>query len=141
MDNNDFRHITPVELRFNDFDILGHLNNSVYMQLMDLGKVKYFADVTGKVPAPKTQCPVIAHIDIDFEAPTFPGETLTVLTRTASIGTKSMILEQQVINPDTGSTKCRARVAMVNLDMATGATVEIGADDRRKISGYEGREL
>ena len=29
-----FRHLTEVQTRFNDFDMLGHLNNSVYLQFM-----------------------------------------------------------------------------------------------------------
>ena len=37
------RHITPVQIRFNDIDMLGHLNNSIYMQFMDLAKAAYFA--------------------------------------------------------------------------------------------------
>ena len=38
----EFHHRQPVQLRFNDIDMLGHLNNSVYIQLMDLGKANYF---------------------------------------------------------------------------------------------------
>ena len=30
MDTIKFKHITPIQLRFNDFDALGHVNNSVY---------------------------------------------------------------------------------------------------------------
>ena len=40
-----FRHETPAQLRFNDFDMLGHLNNSIYVTLLDLGKSHYFTDV------------------------------------------------------------------------------------------------
>ena len=42
-----FRHSIPVQLRFNDIDILGHLNNSVYFTLFDLGKTRYFEAVHG----------------------------------------------------------------------------------------------
>ena len=37
----EFRHRQPVQIRFNDIDIFGHLNNSVYLQFMDLGKAEY----------------------------------------------------------------------------------------------------
>ena len=33
-----FRHTLPLQLRFNDIDLLGHVNNSVYFSFYDLGK-------------------------------------------------------------------------------------------------------
>ena len=40
-----FRHHQPVQMRFTDIDMLGHLNNNVYLTFMDLAKVEYFAAV------------------------------------------------------------------------------------------------
>ncbi|MDE5900518.1 MAG: acyl-CoA thioesterase [Muribaculaceae bacterium] len=137
----EFKHKYPAQLRFSDFDMLGHLNNSVYLQIMDLGKVSYFAQATGKTPEPQGTIPVVAHIDIDFDQPTMPGEHITVETATECIGTKSITLRQQIINADNGSVKCRAHVVMVNFDLRTGATAEITDSDRKAISRYEGREL
>ena len=33
-----FKHTLPVQLRFNDIDALGHVNNSIYFTFYDLGK-------------------------------------------------------------------------------------------------------
>lgn len=137
----EFKHKYPTQLRFSDFDMLGHVNNSVYLQIMDLGKVDYFAKATGKTPDTKGTIPVVAHIDIDFDQPTMPGEQVMVETATECIGTKSITLRQQIVNADNGSVKCRTRVVMVNLDLRTGATAEITDADRMAISRYEGREL
>ena len=38
-----FKRKTQVQLRFNDIDALGHVNNSVYFQFFDLAKTEYFA--------------------------------------------------------------------------------------------------
>ena len=38
-----FKRSTSVQLRFNDIDALGHVNNSVYFQFFDLAKTEYFA--------------------------------------------------------------------------------------------------
>lgn len=137
----EFRHKHEVQLRFGDFDMLGHVNNSVYLQMMDMGKVKYFGEVTGKRPDPRGTCPVVAHIEIDFDQPTMPGESLAVETATESIGTKRLTLRQQVVNPESGSVKCRAKVVMVNVDLRSGSTVEVDSADREAIGRYEGREL
>lgn len=137
----EFKHKYEVQLRFSDFDLLGHLNNSVYLQILDLGKVNYFANVTGKAPDPNGAVPVVAHIDIDFEQPTMPGERVAVETTTESIGTKSITLCQQIVNADNGNIKCRARVVMVNFDLRSGSTVDIAETDRTAISSYEGRKI
>ena len=34
--NNRFRHILPIQIRFNDVDKFGHVNNTVYFQFYDL---------------------------------------------------------------------------------------------------------
>ena len=41
------KHQVPVQLRFNDTDALGHVNNSTYFSFYDLGKSEYFATVRG----------------------------------------------------------------------------------------------
>ena len=35
-------HITPIQLRFNDIDQMGHVNNAVIMEFFDLGKDHFF---------------------------------------------------------------------------------------------------
>ena len=40
-----FKHTLPVQLRFNDIDALGHVNNSIYFTFYDLGKARYFEEV------------------------------------------------------------------------------------------------
>jgi acyl-CoA thioester hydrolase len=38
MDEIQFHHSVPIQLRFNDFDVLGHVNNSVYFTFYDWEK-------------------------------------------------------------------------------------------------------
>ena len=42
---NDFRHIIPLQIRFNDVDKFGHVNNTVYFQFYDTAKTDYIATV------------------------------------------------------------------------------------------------
>lgn len=141
MITDGFHHITPIELRFNDFDMLGHVNNSIYLQMMDLAKVKYFEEATGRNVTDSSVCPIIAHIEIDFDAPTLPGESLSVLTRTEKIGTKSLTLLQCIYNPETDQIKTRARVVMVNFDRENAVTVDISDIDRKAIAHFEQKNL
>ena len=137
----EFRHHQPVQLRFNDIDMLGHLNNSVYIQLMDLGKANYFHQfINGKLNHDNLAI-VVANINCDFHAPAYLEEPLEVLTAVESMSEKSLRLEQRVINSDTGEVKCRAITTMVNIDQKTCRAVDISSEWRRTISDYEQRQF
>lgn len=40
-----FRHRIPLQIRFNDIDLLGHVNNTVYFSFYDTGKARYMEAV------------------------------------------------------------------------------------------------
>lgn len=137
-----FRHRLPVQIRFNDIDLLGHLNNAVYLQFMDLGKANYFRQfMDGGRFNWDTLGLVIANININFLAPTFIHEDLEVQTAVASIGAKSLVLDQRVCSITTGEITASAMVTMVCYNTKTGATEAISDEWRHKISVYEGRTL
>lgn len=48
-------HTLPLQLRFNDVDMMGHVNNAVIMEFFDLGKSSYFADAGILLSAPTKQ--------------------------------------------------------------------------------------
>ena len=138
----EFRHRQPVQIRFNDIDIFGHLNNSVYLQFMDLGKAEYFRNLLpdGRFD-PMEVGLVVANINCDFYSPTKMEEQLEVLTAVSSISNKSLILEQRVVNSASGDVKCRALSVMVSFDPRTGASEAISEEWRKRIAGFEQREI
>ena len=56
-----FHHALPIQLRFNDVDKFGHVNNTVYFSFYDLGKTEYFASVCPGVDWEKIGI-VVVHI-------------------------------------------------------------------------------
>ncbi|MDE6316995.1 MAG: hypothetical protein K2L73_01180, partial [Muribaculaceae bacterium] len=42
----EFNHVIDLQVRFNDIDILGHINNSSYLSFFDLAKADYFTKST-----------------------------------------------------------------------------------------------
>ena len=121
-----YRHMVPVQTRFNDFDMLGHLNNSVYLQFMDLGKVKYFEAALGhKVETDSDIAAVIVNINVNFYSPTYFNEPVVVLTACVRISQRSFTLEQRVVNPDTGDVKCAATVVLAAFDPETATSAQL----------------
>lgn len=136
-----FRHRLPVQIRFNDIDMLGHLNNSIYLQFMDLGKAHYFRQFTNGPLNHDNLGVVVANINCDFYAPSFFEERLEVLTAVISMSEHSFKLEQRVVNADTAEVKCRAVSTMVNVDPSTCRAVEIDPAWRARLSSFEGRHF
>ena len=60
-----FHHVLPIQLRFNDVDKFGHVNNTVYFSFYDLGKTEYFASVCPGVDWEKIGI-VVVHIEANF---------------------------------------------------------------------------
>ena len=89
-DETVFRHTLPVQLRFNDIDGLGHLNNSVYFSFYDLGKLHYFENIRPDMREIKEIDLVVANVNANFLAPIFLHDDVVVQTRTAAIGNKSI---------------------------------------------------
>ena len=68
LDTPDFHHSIPVQIRFNDIDMLGHVNNTVYFSFFDLGKARYFEEVKkGHFDLSHIDI-VVANINVNFLA-------------------------------------------------------------------------
>ena len=134
------RHITPIQLRFNDIDMFGHVNNAIYIQFFDLGKLRYFEDVLGKDFAQKGFTAVIVNINCDFFSPTLLSEEVAVSTCVAEMGEKSITLEQRLFNRATGDVKSICHSVMSGFDPATLKSAAIPVHFRNAISVYENGE-
>ncbi|MBR1804338.1 MAG: acyl-CoA thioesterase [Muribaculaceae bacterium] len=134
---------TPVQMRFNDIDMLGHLNNNSYFQIYDLGRYDYLvklhgAGTDGSHPQPQA---MIVNLNCSFLAQTRFNEHIEVFTQIVSLGDKSFTMMQQVVNVDTGEVKSECESVLVYFDWDTGAPAHIPDHWRRDISAAEHRQL
>jgi Predicted thioesterase len=137
MDNIKFNHITPIQLRFNDFDALGHVNNSVYFSFYDLGKTSYFDEVLPGMSLSKEVGVVIGHIEVSFLMSVYPGENVAVETAVVEIGNKSFKILQKLIDLDTKDVKSVCNTVMVCYDAKTKTTHTISDTWRKAMADFE----
>lgn len=124
---------TPVQIRFNDIDLFGHLNNTVYLQFLDQGKYAYLSRYLTKGFGEGGTAPVVANINCNFLAPTLIDEELTVLTKVESVADSSFVLYQTIVNSK-GETKVEARTVMVNIDLSTHRPATVSDEWRRRFA-------
>lgn len=136
-----FKHRMPLQIRFNDIDTLGHVNNSVYFQFFDLGKSAYFNEVRGaNIDWNKVDI-VVANINCDFVAPIFFNEKIEVCTQVDRLGDKSFRMIQAITGADGKSVKCVCATTMVGFDITKCCATAISDEWRKALTEYEGRSL
>ena len=91
-----FQHETPVQLRFNDMDMLGHANNAIVQEYFDVGRVHYLKDTFTYKLWQGENTVILANINTDFIVPVFIQDDIVVKTTTLSIGTKSFKMVQHL---------------------------------------------
>lgn len=132
-----YHHRLPVQIRFNDVDRYGHVNNNAYFAYYDLGKEDYLHQVL-KVDYRKAKVvPVIANINADFIAPIFYGDHIVVETRVSHIGNRSFTLQQRAVNTDTNTVVCQCATVMVCCDLETQQSADMPANYRKAIEAFE----
>ncbi|MBR5102702.1 MAG: acyl-CoA thioesterase [Muribaculaceae bacterium] len=137
INNIEYRCSTPVQLRFNDIDMLGHVNNTIYFSFFDLAKSDYFNRVNNGVVEWDDVPIVIANINCDFIAPVTFDEQIEIKTAVESIGDKSFRLVQVLVNSTTGELKCLCRTVMVYFDTTTRIPISVPQQWRDSIAQYE----
>lgn len=136
-----FKHTMNVQIRFNDIDALGHVNNAVYMEFFDLGKANYFTEVNGGPVDWRTANVVVANVNCNYLAPIYFHEPMAVQTQAVYLHDRSLKLLQQLINTKTGEVKCQCQVIMVGFDVKNGTSAPIADDWKEKLTTYEARSL
>lgn len=138
---SDFRHRIPVQLRFNDVDVLGHVNNTVYFSFYDTGKARYFSEVLKNDIDWQKVDTVIAQVNCSYISPIVFTDEIDVCTRCVHIGEKSMILEQVLVDRKTEILHSVCRTVMVGYNPNTKESEPISKDKKTLFNKYEGRDL
>lgn len=140
MEEITFHHTLPIQLRFNDVDKFGHVNNAVYFSFYDLGKTDYFSSVCPHVDWEKDGI-VVVHIEANFVTQIFGSDHIAVQTAVTEIGKKSFRLMQRVIDRDTGEVKCTGTSVMVAFDLEKHQSKPLTEEWIKAICEFEGRDV
>lgn len=121
-----FQYETEVQLRFNDIDILGHLNNTVYLSLYDLAKARYTEAMKGGsiITDWRQVNTVIANVDCAYIKQIRFQDDVYIVTRCIDLREKSFTLEQAFVSRE-GEFHSLCRTVMVGFDPATGRAIPI----------------
>jgi acyl-CoA thioester hydrolase len=130
-------HKTPVQIRFNDIDLMGHVYNAKYQEFFDLARISYFNEVLGGLISWTEMGLVIASIKIDYARPVYLEDRLTVVSGVVSLGEKSLEMFQQVFKNGATEPVASGRTILVCFDMRQKESKILPGEWRKRITDVE----
>jgi len=135
--HNNFFQSTPIQIRFNDIDQLLHVNNSVYQQFFDWGRMNYFKEVLNEIMDWNIEGLILASISIDFLNSIELYDEVEVRTKIYHIGNKSVKMSQELYNKTKNCVAATSKSVMVNYSNKSKKTLIVPERWRKSIAAYE----
>ncbi len=132
-----FKHRTPIQLRFGDIDMMGHVNNGVQLSYLDLARVQYFNELFGKDIDWNEAILIVAHLEIDYFAPILLDDEIEVHTKISKIGNKSVQMLQNIVDAKTGDIKTKTTQVMVGFSKNKGISIPVPDFFKEQITKFE----
>lgn len=85
----------PLELRWSDQDLYGHVNNARIVTLAEEARVRFALETAGREDDGRREARVVARQTVDYHAPVHYGPELTMHVGVLRVGTSSYTLRQQ----------------------------------------------
>ncbi len=131
----DYKFSIPIQPRYADFDMLGHLNNATYLTYFEVARLHYFEDIGWSL---RHISNVVAHFDIDFLVPIIPKDKIICSIKTISLGDKSFKMQYELTSPDYKISYSKGHSVQVCIDKDLGKATTLPDEVRDLISKYEG---
>jgi acyl-CoA thioester hydrolase len=115
----------PVQVRFSDVDVYGHVNNVKYFEYLQEARIAMMGRLWDEVPgSAERSALVVAQVDVDYKVPILHrAAAYDAWTWVSHVGSSSLVMETEIVDgqgADGEVLLARARVVLVFFDPATG---------------------
>jgi acyl-CoA thioester hydrolase len=124
------------EIRFRDIDVLGHVNNAVYLSYLEQTRILYLSQLGLRGSTPST---ILVANEIDYLRPVLLTDVLEVKMACEHIGTKSLVFVYEIFA--NGTLAAKAKSTHVWFDAATNSTSTVPEHAVQILEGFEGQTL
>jgi acyl-CoA thioester hydrolase len=135
-----FKFFHPVEVRYEDLDPQGHVNNAKHLTFFEQARIAYMIEL-GLFTKDQSFMEIgviLADLQITYLEPIYFGEHIQVGVRVLKFGNKSMTWAQNIVDAKTGKELAKGEVVMVTYDYRQAKTINIPHEWREKIKHFEG---
>lgn len=139
---SEFSFEMELDVRWGDFDSLGHVNHAAYATYCEHVRLKYLEEVLGvsleEISSGEDGYSlVIANLNVDYRYPISEPDTVDVLMRVSDLGGSSVVTEYELRAE--GQLAATVEATMVAIDPETGSSMELREEWVEAIEAFEGR--
>jgi acyl-CoA thioester hydrolase len=139
---SDFSFQLELDVRWGDFDSLGHVNHATYATYCEHVRLKYLEEVLGVTldqlsAGEEGFSMVIANLEIDYRYPISEPTTVTVAMGVTALGTSSIVTEYELHAE--GQVAATVEATLVAVDAETGSSMALRQEWIDAIEEYEGQ--
>jgi acyl-CoA thioester hydrolase len=85
-----------IHVRFSDLDLLGHVNNTIYLSYFEIARVHYFGKLIGKDWNWKKYGVVLVKNEVEYLKPVLLNDKPYIEIKTTHLGNKSFTLSYEL---------------------------------------------
>jgi acyl-CoA thioester hydrolase len=111
----------PIQLRYNDYDDRGHVNNAVYLTYFELGRMSVWSALS----AARDPGFVVAEARVTYRSPAMVGDPLAVDVEIGEVRNKAWTWKYRIVDTRDERLVAEGATTQVMYDFQTGKTVRI----------------
>ncbi|MDB4900668.1 MAG: hypothetical protein JWN53_2476 [Gemmatimonadetes bacterium] len=115
-----------LQLRYNDYDARGHVNNAVYLSYFEIGRVEAWRSVLGDVE-PRF---IVAAAQITYRSPAIVGEPLAIEVTTTEVRNKAWVWRYRIVDERDDRLIAEGETTQVMYDYEARTTIPVPDDTR-----------
>lgn len=138
MEPKDFKHKTPIQIRYKDVDMQGHVNNANHITYLEIARTSYFKKVFKDNDWKKTGL-ILARTEINYFEPVFFEDEVFCYTKITTFGNKSFEISNIITKSSpAGEIKCaEGKSVLVCFNYELNQTTEIPNAWKEGVAVYE----
>lgn len=125
--------MTPahIQVRLTDIDILGHVNNAIYLSYFEMARIHYFNHLVGPDWDWIEKGVVLVHNEVSYHLPIFLYDAPQIYVYLEHIGNKSFTLSYEVLVKD--EIKTTGKSTLVGFNSKIQQSIEIPKEMREAL--------
>jgi acyl-CoA thioester hydrolase len=133
-----FTYSVPVQVRFSDTDMYGHLNNTVPFVYFEYARIEYLKHIglmNDWLNPDGEKIPVVADLQCDYVKQVFFDETLSIYVKPESVGNSSVDIHYMAKN-ESEDIVFTGRGTMVQVGRGSGKSIP-WTEEEKSLLGFE----
>jgi acyl-CoA thioester hydrolase len=127
-------NITRIQIRFSDVDMMGHVNNAVYLSYFETARMNFLVSEVGLKWDWFKKGIVLRKNEIEYLEPIMLSDIVDVEVKPETIGNTSFTLEYTIRVGD--KIKCKGESRLVCFDYSEKATVPVYPEFRKAFERF-----